>query len=157
MVTGSWVAFWLVVFIAGALWAAWDWWVGGWWYRVRLGWCGVEVADWDEPRQLFTYSHLVAALPAMIYTLVTTALYVDYASAWQAADLWSLVLLVFPFWGIATSYRGLVQWYAPAGKLRVVIWFVILPVVFLVVAYGVIATLYALLGIPGPGSPASNA
>ena len=45
MITESWLAFWVLVLVVGAISGLILWWVGGWWYRVRLQWSGAHEPD----------------------------------------------------------------------------------------------------------------
>lgn len=144
-VADSWLVFWGVVLGAGLLSAVLSWYLGGWWYRVRLRWSGMRDAGREDARLLFVYSHLVHALPSVLYAAVCTVLFDSYGSAWASDEIWSAALLIFPFWGIATSYRGLTLWYAPQRRALARLWFVILPAVVYVVAFGLIVVLYSLL------------
>jgi len=119
-VTGSWTGFWLWVLAAGALGGAALWWIGGWWYGVRLRWSGVADPDRRLARLTLVYSSFVFAGPAVVAALVQTFLYPDYATAYVAEEWFSLVLLVFPFWSIATSYTGVTTLFPVVRRKAVV-------------------------------------
>jgi len=59
--------------------------------------------------------------------------------------MFSLVLVVFPFWSIAASYAGAKTVFGVSGG-RARIWFLILPVLLYVVAVGALGVVFALLG-----------
>jgi len=145
LLTESWLGFWALLVAGGAVWAVFSWYVGGWWYGLRLRWSGVSKPPSLEPRLLHTYSTFVAALPSLAYAFVVTIVFESYADAWAADESWSALLLVFPFWSVLTSYRGLSQWYRPSRPWATRVWFVILPCVFYLVALGLIAIAYGLL------------
>jgi len=56
----SWLGFWLWVLAMGAVGGAMIWWVGGWWYGVRVRWSGVTVLDKRLARLAFVYSSFVS-------------------------------------------------------------------------------------------------
>src|SRR5690606_26428870 len=64
-VTGSWLAYWPFVIGAGTLGAVFIWYIGGWWYNLRLRWSGAGEFDKRQGRLLFTFAALVAALPTL--------------------------------------------------------------------------------------------
>jgi hypothetical protein len=141
-VTASWPLFWFTALAGGALSALFAWYVGGWWYGLRLRWSGIVDATTLDARLLFTYSQFVAALPSLGYTVAAALVFENYALAWASEGIWSAALVVFPFWGIAISYRGLSTWYGPPRRWAARFWFVILPTAFYIVAIGVFAALF---------------
>ena len=96
------------------------------------------------PRQLYIYSELVAALPGFITTVIYTVAFASYMEAYRSDEMYSLVLLVFPFWSIAVSYVGVTARFTlkpwPAR-----FWFIILPVLFYLFVFGVLIAIYAFL------------
>ena len=156
IVTESWFGFWVLVLGGGAVWAAFSWYAGGWWYGVRLRWAGVPKPPPVQPRLLHTYSTLVAALASLVYAVIATFIFDSYADAWASEESWSALLLVFPFWSIVTSYRGLSTWYHPTKPWVARLWFVILPCLVYLVAFGLIALAYGLLtNTPGGAETAA--
>ena len=114
-----------------------------------MRWSGAGEFDKRQGRLLFTFAALVAALPVLAYTVVATALYPDYQAAWASEELWSVALLVFPFWSLAASYRG-VRAKCPVRIGRARFWFVILPGLAYLLVFGIIGTIYAMVD-QGPG------
>ena len=141
---GSWLVYWPVVIAAGVVGAAFIWYVGGWWYNLRLRWSGAGEFDKRQGRLLFTFAALVAAIPTLGYTIVATAVFPDYLAAWTSEEPWSAVLLIFPFWSLAVSYRGIRAMF-PVRTAPARLWFVILPGLAYLLILGVISTLYALI------------
>lgn len=156
MLTESWTGFWMLLLLGGALWAVFSWYVGGWWYGLRLRWSGVASPPALEPRLLHTYSTLVTALPSLVYAIVVTLVFDSYADAWASDESWSTSLLVFPFWSVVTSYRGLSRWYHPIRPWAARVWFIILPCAVYLVVYGLIALASGILTAP-TGDPAGAA
>jgi hypothetical protein len=144
MVVGSWPGFWGAVLFFAILGAAGAWYIGGWWYRVRLRWSGDAAADPRAARLVYSYASFVYALPVVVALLLQTLLFESYAEAWYADELWSTLLLVFPFLSCWASYQGVRATFAVrTGAARV--WFLILPALAYVAAFGVIAVLFAWL------------
>ncbi len=145
IVSGPWVYYWAWILGFGILAALISYWLGGWWYRMRMYMSGSE-RDIDKavPRQLYIYSELVAALPALIITMIYTASFASYMEAYRSDEMYSLVLLIFPFWSIAVSYVGVTARFSlkpwPAR-----FWFIIFPVLFYLVVLGAIIAIYAFL------------
>ncbi len=144
-IVDSWQGFWLWVLGSGAFGGLLLWWIGGWWYRVRIRWSGVPDPDKRMARLLFVYSSFVIAGPAVLWTVLQTLLYPNYAVAYAADEWFWLALLVFAFWSIGTSYIG-VRTLFPVTASRALAWFVVLPIAAYVMVFGLVATLIGFLG-----------
>src|SRR5918996_492524 len=143
MLTGSWASFWTFVVLIGALGAVFIWYLGGWWYNLRLRWSGAGDFARREGRLVYTFAGLVPAIPGLAYVLGGTLLTTDYQTLWNADEAWALLLLAFPFWGVIVSYLGVRTRFAVRpGPARV--WFLILPLLVYAIVIGVIGMLYAL-------------
>jgi len=60
--------------------------------------------------------------------------------------LYSVLFLIFPFWSLWVSYTGAKTMFdVSPGKAK--LWFLILPSAFYVLAFGLIATLFALMPV----------
>lgn len=140
----SWLNYWLVVLAAGATWAVFLWYLGGWWYKKRLQWSGAADPSSILARRIYTFQELVLAGPTVLLALVQTALFANYRDAWQADEFWSTSVLVFVFWSCWTSYVAATTAFQ-LSKTKARIWFLILPLLLSVAALGVAGTLYALL------------
>jgi hypothetical protein len=149
LVAGSWLGFWTWVLVAGVLGAFFLWWIGGWWYQVRLRWSGVPAPDKRRARLLFMYSSFVFAGPAVVAALIRTLRFPNDAAACAAAHGYPLVLLLvllfFPFWSVATSYVGVKALFAVTRR-KAVVWFVALPMLVYVIWGGLVALLFTLVG-----------
>jgi hypothetical protein len=140
--TQSWITFWLFVLLVGALGGAMLWYVGGWWYNVRLGWSGAVDFDRRQGRLVYTFAGLVWAIPSIAYAAIATVVFPNYQAAWESEELWSVLLLVFPFWAVVVSYLGVrSRFQVRSAPARV--WFLILPIIVYTIALGIIGTLYA--------------
>jgi hypothetical protein len=118
------------------------WYVGGWWYNVRLGWSGAVDFDRRQGRLVYTFAGLVWAIPSIAYAAIATVVFPNYQAAWESEELWSVLLLVFPFWAVVVSYLGVrSRFQVRSAPARV--WFLILPIIVYTIALGIIGTLYA--------------
>ncbi|HXV59544.1 MAG TPA: hypothetical protein VEK15_02535, partial [Vicinamibacteria bacterium] len=97
-VAEQWAGFWLWVLVSGALGGIFLWWVGGWWYHLRLRWSGARDPDKRLARLTLVYSSFVFAGPAVIAAIIQTLVYSNYATAYAAGEWFSLVLTLFLFW-----------------------------------------------------------
>lgn len=108
--------------------------IGGWWYRVRLGWSGVSDADPPVARRIYLYASMVAAIPIVLATLGQVAVYSTPAEMMDAvtpeAIAVMLVLLLFVIWSIWTSYNGVTTVYESIVRGRAIVWFLVLPGLF---------------------------
>ena len=147
----SWPTFWLFLIGAAAIYAPFYWYVGGWWYKVRLKWSGAAAPDPRAARLVMATAAVIVGLPTVLFLVGQTVVFSDYREAWASDELLSVVLLVFPFWSAYTSYRG-VRTRFDVSKWKGRIWFLFLPALVFVFTFGLIAVLYALLFTPvSPG------
>lgn len=109
---------------AGALYYA----IGGWWYHARLAWCGADDAEKPTARRVYLYASMVMAAPMLLLTAFEVLYYDTPRQANDDASFaWLYLLLaVFPFWSIWTSYRG-VRTVFETNRLPTLIWYVALP------------------------------
>jgi hypothetical protein len=143
---GSWLAYWGAVAGLGLISAAFIWTVGGWWYRKRLIWCGASDPDAKTARLVYIYASFVYAAPVILGSLIITLAYANYASYFAADESYSLLFLIFPFWSLWVSYTGAKTMFdVKPGKAK--LWFLVLPSAFYVLAFGLIAMLFALMPV----------
>ncbi len=141
MLTESWLTYWAWVLVFGAISGLFLWMVGGWWYRVRLQWSGALEPNKRLARLVFVYSSFVNAGPSVALVLGYTLVYANYAQAYTAEEAFSLVLLVFPFWSLITSYIG-VRTVFTVTPWKARLWFVILPGLLYFLVFGLLAAVF---------------
>ena len=129
----------------GAIGGVMYWGIGGWWQRVRIGWSGAPRPDKRLARLVYIYASFVAAGPAFALALIQTAFYANYAEAYAGDEMYSMVILVFPFWSLVTSIIG-VRSLFEVIKWRALLWFLILPGILYFFAFGLVALLFAFAG-----------
>lgn len=138
--TSSWLNYWLFTIGLGALSAGIIWYVGGWWYRLRLRWSGAHDVEPMDARTVNIYQTFVQSAPVIVFTLILMTKYTDYAQYWVTEDAWSVFLIVFVFWSCWISYKAARSFTVVTWKAR--IWFLALPLVFYASALGLIAALF---------------
>lgn len=136
----SWPAFWGLLLTFGILWAAWNWWIGGWWYRIRINWSGAANADPRQARLVYTFSSMVVTLPAVVYAGIQTAMYPSYLAAWQSDSAFGFSILIFLFWSVIVSWRGVLAVFN-VRRARALFWFAALPTCVYLVLFGVLGAL----------------
>jgi hypothetical protein len=144
-IVDSWPGFWLFILASGALGGVFLWWLGGWWFSLRVRWSGVASPDRRLARLVMAYSAFIQAAPAVLAAALSMFFFASYAEAFNSEEPYSMVLLVLPFWSSAVSYTGVRAVFGASGW-RPRLWFLILPCAFYVVALGVFAALFAFLG-----------
>jgi len=100
-------------------------WLGGWWFRRRLRWCGAGEVPAAEARLVYVYQDLVQSLPLLLLALCQTALYAGPAAAHQASTGWGLLMLLFTLWSCVVSYRAACSFAVDQRRARW--WFLQLP------------------------------
>lgn len=148
-VVESWLGFWALLGVMGSVSAAVIWVLGGWWFAVRLRWSGNPSPDRHLARLVMVYSAFVQTGPFLLAYVAYTFFYASYAEAFASDELYSASLMVFPFWSIFTSYAGARAVFGVEGW-RARLWFLVLPLVFYILAFGLIAALFAF--VPDPSA-----
>lgn len=122
----SWSTLWVALLVLGVLNIPLFWYLGGWWYRLRLKWSGATALDRLRPRLLLFYSSLVYALPVVLVMLVETLLFPNYRLAREAEGSWTLIFVLLSFWSVVVSYCGATRTFALMRR-KALLWFLLLP------------------------------
>ena len=122
----SWTTLWIALLLLGVLNVPLFWYLGGWWYRLRLKWSAATALDSLRPRLLFVYSSLVYALPVVLVMIGETLLFPNYRLARDAEGSWTLIFVALSFWSVVVSYCGATKTFALARR-KALIWFLLLP------------------------------
>jgi hypothetical protein len=97
--------------------------IGGWWYRKRLGYCGVHDADKDLAKLVYLSAAQVYALPMIVVALAESLLYKDPVAAGIRSPAWlSWGMFVFVFWSLYASYVGVRTVFKPK-RAAAAFWF----------------------------------
>jgi hypothetical protein len=120
------------------------WWFGGWWFALRVRWCGAANPDHRLARLVMVYSAFVHAAPNIAAAVIYGFFFASYSKAFSADEAYSAILIVFPFWSSFVSYTG-VRTLFGVSAWRTRWWFLILPWLFYLVVMGVFAALFAYL------------
>ncbi len=148
----TWLVHWGIVLGAGAIGGLLYYHIGGWWYRVRLGWSGVRDPDRPLSVRVYLYSAVVVALPTLVFELLNTGSHpTPSAASASAGSAWHLLVLVFPFWSVIVSYVGVRTVFGARGVAGAV-WFLVLPVLIYggLIAAVMGAALMGFLPTPAP-------
>lgn len=151
----SWPIYWLVLVVSGAIGAAWVYYLGGFWYKLRLRLSGIRGPDVLLVRRIYLSAAQVVAVPVILKTLVYTFVHDTPQAAALADPTWQeRFYLVIPVWSSIVGYIG-VRTVFQAPKVRAAIWFLVLPGVFYIAvvigAFGVFSS-----GLLAPVGPASD-
>jgi hypothetical protein len=123
----SWASYWAMVLVGGVIGGALLYLIGGWWYRVRIGWSGAHNPDGDLARRIYVYTAQIVAIPLIIVTVWETIHFPNpTASFYAEGSVWYFLLLAFPFWAIWISFRGVLQVFQ-TRLVPSLLWFLILP------------------------------
>lgn len=128
--TESWLHYWMYALSVGFLSGLIIWYVGGWWYKKRLNWCGAKEVAAQSANIIYIYQDMVQSLPMVCATLIQMLLYHNYLAAWEAEEYWSTLVVIFFFWSCVTSYKAVRANFA-VGTWRARIWFLILPTIMI--------------------------
>lgn len=138
----TWGEYWIWIGIGGFLSALLAYYVGGWFYGLRLRWCGVPQKDRSLVRLVYLGASQVAAIPMIVSALVSTALFADPTAAALGKPAWvGWLTLLVGIWSYVVSYVG-ARTVFKAPKLRAALLFVGLPttLTLCVLALGLLLT-----------------
>jgi len=83
----DWTVYWAFALATGIVGGAFHYGIGGWWYRVRLRWCGAKDPDRYLARRVFIYASQAYVVPALLYVAWETLNYDSPAIAAGGDDL----------------------------------------------------------------------
>lgn len=139
----KWPVFWPLVLSLGLL-AGWLlWYVGGWWFRLRIKFSGDPNPDPRMSRLVMVYAGLVSAIPHIAFVLWWTLLYENYLIAYAQDLFLTVVIYAFSFWELFSAYRGVRTLFA-VDRWRARLWFIILPALLYLTTFGLVAIIFAL-------------
>ena len=149
----SWSTYWGVVAVGGTLAAAVTLVIGGWWYRTRLRWSGVETPDKAVSNRVYVSAAQVFAMPNVIVTACAAPFFATPLDWFQsdASMTWALLLLPLILYSFVVSYIG-VRTVFDARPWPARIWFLALPVALILGVFG-LAVLAALAIQGAPSAP----
>lgn len=133
LISRSWWFYWLYVMLVGMLSGAICWYVGGWWYNMKLSFCSPDPLCHFEGRVLYIYNKLIYGLPILILGIFTAFAYESpnamlFEFHWIDELSWIPFALFTPYATI-NSYRSVVGTYE-LSRLWSAVWFLILPFMF---------------------------
>ena len=131
----SWRAFWISMPPAALVLGPIGWVVGGFWTRVRAGWCGAISPDRRAARLVWLYSRMVASLPIVTLPAAWTLGFPSYRVAFASHDRAAPVAIpVLVLWSVFVSHRGATTVFE-LDRRRARLWFGILPALFYGLVY----------------------
>lgn len=134
--SSSWGEVWAIVLVGGILAGALAYYIGGWFYHVRVGW-SKGTGSIDVARNIYTFSSLpisVTAIGSLIFNHLSygSDYFVTYAYDASSVDvIFGLLALAAIGYSIYISYRG-VRDVMHVQKGRGMFWFVVAPAIFYV-------------------------
>jgi hypothetical protein len=154
MFLNSWPAYWAAVLFFGAINGIFLYVIGGWWYRVRIGFSGAVEPDKLLARRAYIFASLVYAFPAVALAAVSSFSYPTPLAAEEADSWWWLVVIVCLFWSVWCSYLGVRTLFA-VSTWRTRLWFLVLPslVYGIVIAGMFVAVLFLFFSAPNVEHP----
>ncbi|MBT8299882.1 MAG: YIP1 family protein [Maribacter sp.] len=140
----TWLGFWLIALVGGAIGGYILYLIGGWFYNLRVKWSLGE-GNLKKSRILYLYSNFYISAVIILITLLETVInpipYDPYAEMHIIEIISIPIILFFLFHSIYISYSGL-SVTTEVNKGRAIVWFIVLPILFYTVAY---STLFYIL------------
>lgn len=142
----SWAEHWFYIIAGGFIGMLITYFLGGAWYRFRLGVCGAAQEDRNLVRLVYLSSAQVVALPMIVIEIILTIRFASPAASAALPARESIGLLVLAIliqiWSYAVSYVG-VRTVFKVRKLCAATWFLILPILFITIIIGALFSLAA--------------
>jgi hypothetical protein len=107
--------------------------IGGWWYRVRLGFCGVKDAEWSTTGRVYMLSGTAKHLGLLVFTVIGAMSFPTFKSYASNEDgimifVALVVQMTLVFWSSFTLYFGSRAVF-PIERVWSLVWFLILPII----------------------------
>ena len=137
--SSSWSEVWVIAILGGILAGAIAYYIGGWFYHVRVGWSKGTGAI-DTSRNIYTFSSLpisVVTIGSLIFNQMAYGSdYFDtyYSDASSVDMIFGLLVIAAIGYSIYISYRA-VREVMNAQKVRAIWWFVVAPVIVYVLIF----------------------
>lgn len=135
----SWAEHWLYIIPGGLGGMVITYFLGGAWYRFRLGMCGAAQEDKNLVRLVYLSSAQIVALPMIVIEIIQTLRFASPAAAAALPARESIGFLastvLIQLWSYGVSYVG-VRTVFKVRKLCAAAWFLVLPIVFLLIILG---------------------
>lgn len=126
----SWPVFWVVAAVFGVLHGWLVWLAGGWWYWIRVALSGADDPDPRLARGVYIWQNIVADLPDLLFIVLYTFVFADYAAAQDSDQVWTFIPAVFFLWSCLTSYFGVIAAFPAVSKVKTALWFIVAPLLF---------------------------
>lgn len=137
--SSSWGEVWAIVIFGGILSGALGYYIGGWFYHVRIGWSKGK-STIDTARNIYTFSSLPIAVVAICSLIFNQMAYgSDYFNTYHtdasSVDMiFGLLSLVAIAYSIYISYKA-VKDVTQAEKGRSIWWFIVAPAIFYILIF----------------------
>lgn len=137
--SSNWGEVWAIILIGGILAGAVAYYIGGWFYHVRVGWSKGK-GDIETARNIYTFSSLAIAITSVGALLFNWMAYGDdyfvtyYSDSSTVDTLFALLALAAIIYSIVISYRA-VREVMHVEKGRAIGWFIVAPAIFYVAIF----------------------
>lgn len=135
----SWPVLWVVAAVFGVLHGWLVWLVGGWWYWIRVALSGADDPDPRLARGVYVWQNLVADVPNLLFMVLYTFAFANYAAAQDSDQFWTFIPSIFFLWSCFTSYFGVTAAFPQVSKVKAALWFVVAPLLFYTALFMVVA------------------
>lgn len=134
---------------AGIISAALLWLIKGWWYRLRISFCGEKNADPTVAREVCFYAELPTIVGTFFVLFLSILRFDNYADEFYSeGSLFDLPLYFLPLamiiWSVIVSFVGVKTKFNLHGRLPVV-WFLVLPFVFYAFALSALVYIFSIM------------
>ena len=160
----TWPRFWGFLVLAPIISSVFAYGIWGFSYWIRLLMCGIDApGTFKRGARVYFCAYLIVAVPTILVQVYESFVYSSPTAAFADGTyddlLIYLVPLVFLFWSVVCSWRGVLATFKPKRRWAAHVLFLVLPLGFLTVAIGLMMTLYfANILVPKPqvASPRSH-
>ena len=135
-----WLCYWKVVLVVGLILGLVHWFVGGWWFNLRIKWSGAKEVNKLHGRIIYVYSFFIVVLPMVLAALFMTFFFKNYMTTYDffvttyesnptSLAVISSIFIIPLFWSICVSYKAVVSCFK-VDKWKAAFWFLTFPIIF---------------------------
>ena len=130
----DWKFFWFITSIAGLILGIILYWIGGWWYNLRIRWSGDKNIDKRMGRKVFICNVLIKELPIVIVVTICTFVFKNYAETLAKLITMLMLFTIFDILSIANSYRNVISLFK-VNRSTAAIFFLIPQLLFYMITF----------------------
>lgn len=129
-----WTFFWFIAGIAGLACGVLIYWLGGWWYNLRIRLSGDKNFLKKTGRKVFVVNLFLREFPMVFFAVIGTFIFKDYASACLILNKIIVLFYIFDVISVINSFRSVIILFN-VNKSRAAILFLIPHLIYYMISF----------------------